>query len=618
MSISKEWCNFQILVFCDRKRETELAILRNKIKKHTESKAHEIAQRIIVSKNQKDMEKHIEESHRKSIDATESIFRTAYYLAKNSRPFIDHESLIELQTLNGVNMGIILHSRNTSSKIIEHIAREMERRIVSSIVNSSAKLSVLIDESTTVSKKPVLIIYIRASLQDEPPIFIFLKLLELEGQTASSICDGLLTCLKASGFTEEYLQNNWVSLVSDGASVMLGKNSGVAKRLTELYPRIFTWHCMNHRLELSVNDAFADVSATNHFRAFLDSLYALYSQSPKNMLELSNISKDLEVQLLRIGRIMDIRWVASSFRTIRAVWTSFPSLHCHFTSALEKSGSTGQKMRGLAIKLASHEFVCELGLMYDVLQELSLLSLQLQERTMSLQRANHLVKRTIRILETFKDRPGEKYEEALNAKEEGVFKGVIIQSNKKHKSIDSKQFIQSLIDNMNRRLCVETPDTTEFLSDMKILDTTSWPTEPDIRYGEKEVRRLCARFNLDIQKTQTGIRDFIEDPTSIPDCLKRLRNCIHTFPCSTAECERGFSLMNLISTDLRARLLISNISNIMFINVNGPPLNQWNPESYVKSWLASHRSAVDTRSKQRLQNVNHISNNEKESLWKLL
>ncbi len=33
---------------------------------------------------------------------TEAVFRTAYHLAKKNRPFSDHESLIELQELNGV------------------------------------------------------------------------------------------------------------------------------------------------------------------------------------------------------------------------------------------------------------------------------------------------------------------------------------------------------------------------------------------------------------------------------------------------------------------------------------------------------------------------------------
>ena len=38
---------------------------------------------------------------------------------------------------------------------------------------------------------------------------------------------------------------------------------------------------MNHRLELGVDDSVKDLTATNHFKAFFDSLYDLYKRSQK-------------------------------------------------------------------------------------------------------------------------------------------------------------------------------------------------------------------------------------------------------------------------------------------------------------------------------------------------
>lgn len=35
---------------------------------------------------------------------TEAVFRTAYHMAKKYQPFSDHETLIELQELNSLNM----------------------------------------------------------------------------------------------------------------------------------------------------------------------------------------------------------------------------------------------------------------------------------------------------------------------------------------------------------------------------------------------------------------------------------------------------------------------------------------------------------------------------------
>ena len=132
-------------------------------------------------------------------------------------------------------------------------------------------------------------------------------------------------------------------------------------------------------------------------------------------------------------------------------------------------------------------------------------------------------------------------------------------------------------------LCDPDPTDAEILTDSLVLDVRTWPAEPDIRYGEKEVRRLCHRFNLNAQSAIAGMRDFIDDNRSVPDELKAVVNCVKTLPCSTAECERGFSLMNIISTDLRATLLVNNVSSLMFLNLNGPPLSDCNPHAYVKS-----------------------------------
>lgn len=55
--------------------------------------------------------------------------------------------------------------------------------------------------------------------------------------------------------------------------------------------------------------------------------------------------------------------------------------------------------------------------------------------------------------------------------------------------------------------------------------------------------------------------------------------------------------MNNICTKLGARLTMKNINNIMFININGPPVDEWIPKYYIKSGLVKHRSADDTRTK---------------------
>ena len=84
------------------------------------------------------------------------------------------------------------------------------------------------------------------------------------------------------GFSEDYLQQNWVAFGSDGTSVMIGRRLGVATMIIEKFPRVITWRYAAHRLKLAVYDTAEEVAGINHFRSFMDKLSSLYSMSPKN------------------------------------------------------------------------------------------------------------------------------------------------------------------------------------------------------------------------------------------------------------------------------------------------------------------------------------------------
>ena len=147
---------------------------------------------------------------------------------------------------------------------------------------------------------------------------------------------------------------NWLAIVSDGASVMLGRKAGVVAQLIQKYPKLFAWHCLNHRLELAVGEAVKEVTALNHFKAFVDTVYSLYSQSTKNQRELKAASVELESQILRTGRVLDVRWVSSSFRTVKAIWVSFSALSQHFKQAADdktRDGVERKKYEGFVSKI---------------------------------------------------------------------------------------------------------------------------------------------------------------------------------------------------------------------------------------------------------------------------
>jgi hypothetical protein len=493
------------------------------------------------------------------------------------------------------------------------------------IIKNGHCISVLIDESTTVSNKSTLVVYLKCmSSSAVEPHFMFLQLIELEDQSADTIVKALLGCLNSYGFTDDYLKTHLISFASDGASVMTGKKAGVARRLACKYPNIIPWHCLNHRLELAVCDAVDDVRGINHFKSFMDTLYVLYSRSPKAQKQLEAAAEHVDVQLKKIGRVLNTRWVASSFRTVAAVWQDFEALADHFKEAADPRSTqydsgNANKYIGFRKKLCSPQFVADLALMYDSLQELKLLSESLQRRDMTVPLADKLIRRSIRRLEHMKEKAGPKMSEATFCTESLIFGATKLESNAKHIAINIQQFLTSLADNLRHRLLVSgyVSATTEaattdnasdeerrrrklatLLSHLTVLDNTFWPSIMDTDYGENEVRQLCNHFRLPYGPVRDAYCDYKDSGGKhIASELKTLMNCVSTIPCSTAECERAFSAMNVIATDIRSTLLIKHVSSLMFIKVHGPPLVDWKPSKYVRSWLLKHRTATDTRTR---------------------
>ena len=58
-------------------------------------------------------------------------------------------------------MGVGLHSRKTAVKIVDHIAKDIKNEIFTKIIEQNLKLCVIVNEASTISNKPVLIIFLK-------------------------------------------------------------------------------------------------------------------------------------------------------------------------------------------------------------------------------------------------------------------------------------------------------------------------------------------------------------------------------------------------------------------------------------------------------------------------
>ncbi|KAL4108076.1 hypothetical protein QTP88_018331 [Uroleucon formosanum] len=504
---------------------------------------------------------------------TARIFRTAYLIAKNQCPYTDMPKLTDLQELNGLDMGRILQTNVSCSNIIDHLALEMRRKIAMDIVKNNRKICILVDESTTLSKKSMLVICLRCAVGELNEVYTFsFDIVEVSNTSAKTIKDSILQVLEKYGMDTDFLKKHFISFVSDGASNMLGRKARVGVLLQKSFPHIILWHCCNHRLELAVADCFKE--------------------------------------LLKIGKIFTIRWVASSLRTIKAVWNNFESLFQHFSNAImddQRSSKEKAKYVGLKNTLKSIEFVHNLGILFDALTELSDLSIQLQKRDLSLMAAHKLIERTISVLESMANKNGEKTKEVNSACEQKEFKGIILEHKHSVVKIEIGQFFRSLSDNLKQRLFttqsshVSILDKTDpykdlfnnLLIDLPMLYPDNWPDNCGVQFGDINISRLSKIFQIDQRASVRGFREYKVSYPSVNTDVEPLMTAVKTLAISSAECERSFSSMNEIVSSKRSVLTSDHISSLAFINCTGPPINKFNPNIYIKTWILSGKRTAD-------------------------
>ncbi|KAJ8879717.1 hypothetical protein PR048_020325 [Dryococelus australis] len=239
---------------------------------------------------------------------------------------------------------------------------------------------------------------------------------------------------------------------------------------------------MNHRLELELSYAVDEVSGVNNFQIFMDKLYTLYNNSPKNQRQLAECAAQLDQQVKKIGKVLSTRWVASSFRTKSVVRYSFASLYNHFFASKDdknRSPIEREMSSGLIRQLSSSEFLMDLAIMYDILAEIALLSESLQNRNMTT------------ILKKNQGQTIYKLELLLR---EVIFVELPL--------IKTSRYEPSTHNNFKQRRLFATISSNEseeydtLLKEVKVLECDQWPSEKPLGFGEIEIERLCRIFKL--------------------------------------------------------------------------------------------------------------------------
>jgi hypothetical protein len=62
----------------------------------------------------------------------------------------------------------------------------------------------------------------------------------------------------------------------------------------------------------------------------LDKIYFIYHQFNIHQAEFHEVAQDLEVEIIKVGRVLGPFWAECSLRAAVAVWRAYPVLYVHF------------------------------------------------------------------------------------------------------------------------------------------------------------------------------------------------------------------------------------------------------------------------------------------------
>ena len=216
------------------------------------------------------------------------------------------------------------NAKYSSNRIIDewlHILANVVREDVKQELDNSLCIGLMCDESTDISINKELIIFARVVLPNCGVHYRYLQTVELADGRAETIEKALLPCLDNYGLRMDKVSG----FGSDGASVMVGRKTGVATRLKRNNPSMLSIHCINHRLALGASQSIDTVKYLHKFNEILVGIFKFYHYSSVRQHALKEIQAICNDPVLKFKEPKSVRWL-SHRKAVEAIRRSLQSL----------------------------------------------------------------------------------------------------------------------------------------------------------------------------------------------------------------------------------------------------------------------------------------------------
>ena len=531
------------------------------------------------------------------------LIRTAYTVAKTHLPISKYADLCKLQLCNDTKLTTKLYQDDTACSVfLSIISRVLDKNLIEKLQKSTA-VGIMIDESTDLGTEKHLIVYINY-LVDGVMHTSYLTLQKLIASNADVVFNSLISLLRVC----KVEMTKVFGFSSDGAAVMLGRENGVVKKLLSQNPYMMSMHCVAHKLALSSLDASKSVREVGFYEGVLHALHSHFSRSSKRLEHLRIWQDILEDPKVKPLAVHQVRWLSFA-NCVDNVRRTLHSL----LKTLKTESEDDSMAESLYNSLRTYKVLFLTHFFSDIMADIAMVSRKFQERGLSYNDLSQTLSAVCSSIEQqylLEDSTyGENLRRFVNTYGDAdtYYEFEIKRSHRddRLKEVVS-EFSRLLVDSLTARF-----PKLDLWDAMAVFDPVTFPASPKAKasFGADRLAILLEHFGNkrgpntppistdDAKKEWSVFKNLLfakaerlaSTDDSVPvtaaslaaDMLKsqaifdefpnmtKLMAISRVLPTTSVECERGFSMQNLIKTRMRCSLSVDTLDELIRISVNG-------------------------------------------------
>ncbi|KAM9278324.1 zinc finger protein 862-like [Morus bassanus] len=546
------------------------------------------------------------------------LFNTAYHLALEGRPYYDFRPLAEL--LRKCELKVVDQYMNEGDCqiLIHHIARALREDLVERI-RQSPFLSIILDGQSDDLLADTVAVYVQYTSSDGPPATEFLSLQELGFSTTDSYLQALDRAFSSLGIRLQD-EKPTIGLGVDGANVTASLRANLFMTIRKTLPWLLCLPFMVHRPHLEILDAISgkELPCLEELENNLKQLLSFYRYSPRLMCELRVTAATLCEETEFLGDIRAVKWIIGEQNVLNALIKDYLEVVAHLKDV---SGQT-QRADASAIALALLQFLMDyqsIKLIYfllDVIAVLSRLAYVFQGEYLLVSQVDDKIEEAIQEISRLADSPGEYLQEFEENFRES-FNGIAV---KNLRVAEAKfQSIREKICQKTQVILAQRFDSRSrtFVKACQVFDLAAWPRSTDelMSYGKEDMvqifehletvpsfsREVC-REGMDTRGsllmewrelkvdyyTKNGFKDLLSHICKYKQrfpLLNKIVQILKVLPTSSACCEKGRTALQRVRKNNRSRLTLEQLSDLLTIAVNGPPIANFDCKRALDSWF---------------------------------